>query len=267
MKDSDPRPMPPEVARAYRDPLELGELFATDVFTDQDRFAVRDELLRRLVTRFGNAELPSGSKFATVTQRVARLKKNPWKSIDLLMSVPEYGGMDEVKLELAHIMQPYWAKWWDGFEWIEIDFGSIRNWRDTAAIVIGDRQFRWLAAQYARYVLDADRSVRAASLKAIKAAEAYAVDPSIENRVRMQYDRSFLDGPAFEAASYYGYDAFSSGGNAAVDTVLSAVDTVLSAVSFAEPSVDVVFVYARLAALTRRLITPTLITSASRGLR
>jgi hypothetical protein len=257
--------MPPEVARAYRDPLDLDELFATDVFTEQDRFAVRDELLRRLVGKYGNAEIESGSKFSTVKQRVGRFRKNPWNGINLLMSVPEYGGKDAVKLELAHVMQPYWGKWWDGFEWIDV--GSIRNWRDTAAIVIGDRQFRWLAAQYARYVLDTDRSVRAASLKAIKAAEAYAVDPSIENRVRMQDARSFLDGPAFEAASYYGYDALSSGGNAAVDTVLSAVDAVLSAVSFAEPSVDVEFVYARLAELTRRLITPTLITSASRGLR
>jgi len=85
MKDSDPRPMPSEVARAYRDPLELGALFATEVFADTVRLAVRDELLRRLVGKYGNAEIESGSKFATVTQRVARFKKNPWKSINLLM--------------------------------------------------------------------------------------------------------------------------------------------------------------------------------------
>lgn len=109
MKDSDPRPMPAEVARAYRDPLELGELFATDVFTNETRLQVRDELLRRLLTKYGNAELPSGSKFVTVTQRVTKFKKNPWKSIELMMSVPEYGGKDAVKLELAHVMQPYWA--------------------------------------------------------------------------------------------------------------------------------------------------------------
>ena len=85
MKDSDPRPMPPEVARAYRDPLELGLLFATDVFSPKDRLAVRDELLRRLVGKYGNAEPsplpmpPSITRLVQVTRMVCFVTRwQPW---------------------------------------------------------------------------------------------------------------------------------------------------------------------------------------------
>jgi len=263
MKDSDPRPMPPEVQRAYRDPLELGELFATDVFTDEDRFAVRDELLRRLVGKYGNAEIESGARLTTVTQRVAKFRKNVWKSIDLLMSVPEYGGKESGKLELAHIMQPYWAKWWDGFEWS--DWRSISRWRDIVVIVLGDLQFRWLAAQYARSVIDLTRPPdRDVCLDAIDVAEDYAADPSAKNMARM--DAAFVavgntPSSAAAAASAAVVRYFNSSISAANAAAVAAAANAAAAASAKDD------VYSQLAALTRRLITPTLITSASRGLR
>jgi hypothetical protein len=259
MNDSDPRPMPPQVLTAYRDPLELGELFATDVFTDQDRFAVRDELLRRLVEKYGNAEIESGSKLVTVTQHVAKFKKNPWNSIDSLMSVPEYGS-ESVKLELAHIMQPYWAKWWDRFEWSRSD--SVYRWRDIAKIVLGDRQLRWLAAQYARSVIDRTRPLdRKVCLESVQSAEAYALDPSQLNwqRMRTASDAASDASDAAYADAYAASDAY-----AAYAAYAAATDAAYAAYANAAAS-DAAYV--TLAALTRRLITPTLITSASRGLR
>jgi hypothetical protein len=266
MKDSDPRPMPPEVQRAYRDPLELGELFATEVFSDKDRIAVRDELLRRFVGKYGNAEIESGARLTTATQRVARFKKNTWKSIDLLMSMPEYGGKESVMLELAHVMQPHWTEWWDIFEWSNWD--SIARWQSIAMIVLGDRQFRWLAAQHARAAIDLARPQnRRVCLEAIEAAEVCALDPSKLNAARMSAARKSVaradDAYAADAAAYAAYaaaayaaDAYAYAANAA-DAAAAAYDAAYSDAAAA----------ARLAALTRRLITPTLITSASRGLR
>jgi len=262
--------MPSEVARAYRDPLELGVLFATEVFTDQDRFAVRDELLRRLVGKYGNAEIESGSKLATITQRVAKFKKNPWKSIDLLMSVPEYGGKESVKRELAHVMQPYWSKWWDSFMWR--DWESISKWNRIADIVLGSGQLRWAAAQYARAVIDLVRQKdRQAALAAIEAAERFAADESSDNARRMAEevgkayylaDQSFnspSEGAAIGAAIMSGsMSAFVPG--YAVFAANTALSTAWNRLAYYEP-------YARLMSLTRQLIIPTLITTASRGLR
>ena len=248
--------MPPEVARAYRDPLRLDELFATDVFTDEDRFAVRDELLRRLVGKYGNAEIESGARLTTVTQRVARFKKNPWKSIDLLMSVPEYGGKESVKLELAHIMQPYWAKWWNDFQWL--DWDSVLN---IEHIVLGDRQLRWLAAQYARSVVDlADPRNRGKYINAVELAEKSSVDPTSVNYSIMNAAREEVYAAA-EEARRYGIDDYAA---EAMPYVLS-YDPLDAAYYTAIYSSTATL--ERVVSITKQLITPTLITSASRGLR
>jgi hypothetical protein len=54
--------MPPEVQRAYRDPLKLTELLDSHAYSESDRLFVRDELLRALVSRFGEVEVFVGDK-------------------------------------------------------------------------------------------------------------------------------------------------------------------------------------------------------------
>jgi len=253
MNDSDPRPMPPQVLAAYRDPLDLGELFATNVVPSKYRLAVRDELLRRLVTKYGDAEIKSGSRFVSVARRVKRLD-DPWESIELLMSIPEYGGEEIVKLELAHTMQPYWARWWTLFEWKNWD--DIHVWRNTARVVLGDRQLRWLAAQYARSVFSrTPQKDYYVCREAIESAEAYAADPSDDNLDRMEAARLSAFVTIREAYVAGAYVVASSAQIAFGDALYFA------SAYHSAPSYDLT------AALTRKLITPTLITSASRGLR
>jgi hypothetical protein len=271
MNDNEPRPMPPEVLRAYRDPLDLAKLLATDVFTDESRLEVRDELLRRLITKYGSAEIEFGPRLLTVTQGVAKFRNNPWKGIDLLRSVPEYGD-DVVMDELAHIMQPYWAKWWEWFRWS--DWASLRRWRNIAIIVLGNRQFRWLAAQYARSVVDlAGEQNRRACVDAIEIVEAYALDPSDKNKAKMEVARAVADAARAAVAADAGSAAMADG-SSAVNAVRAATRTGIPDAAYslydaayyaAKASGD--SQYKQFVAITRRLITPTLITSASRGLR
>ena len=274
MKDSDPRPMPPEVQRAYRRPLELGRLFATDVFSPKDRLAVRRELIGRLVARHGNAEVESPFGFVSVPQRAAELER-PWKGIDLLMSVPEYGGKDAVKLELAHVMQPYWSKWWDRFDWA--DWQSISRWKDTVAIVLGDRQLLWLSAQYARSVIwIADPESRDTLVAAFESIEDYStsnssgdldrmLEMSREARMCAEVAEGVAAYDAAYSASWASSDAASeeSAAHAAYSAAAAASNAVVANRYVAATSTQL----AQLASLTKRLITPTLVTSASRGLR
>lgn len=61
MKDSDPRPMPPEVQTAHGGPADLVGLLKTDIYSDADRVAVRDELLRILIDRHGDPRVQIGN--------------------------------------------------------------------------------------------------------------------------------------------------------------------------------------------------------------
>jgi len=270
MLDSDPRPMPPQVLAAYQDPLDLAGLLASSVFTDKERFAVRDELLKRLIVKHGSVdvEIGKGHKLMPIRKRVAQFKKNVWSSIELLLSVEEYGERDSVLLELAKAMQPYWYRWWESFEWRSCK--DVQLCFETASTVLGRRQMSWLAAQYARSVVGYVRaSDRVVILDAIVAVETWAITPSAENQKRAKE----LDYPVARIAGYSsgGYSAayaasfavrsISGDGHPYVDYVAYAADAAARAkavVSGYDAGIS------GIASLTRRLITPTIITKASR---
>lgn len=292
MNDSDPRPMPPEVQRAYRDPLKLDELFATDVFTNETRLQVRDELLRRLVSKHGNVEVEIGRNLVPMADAVSRFM-NPWYGIDELMSAHEYGGTEAVAIDLAHIMQPHWSAWWDAFDWGERYL--ITRWVNIARIVLGERQFRLLSAQYGRSVIDlAPPQDREVCIKAIEASEEYSRVPSGRNGNALSIAGrsasyaagaaaavSNRDGSVAGAASLAAYYAVSSiaaatagadapsWSNPAAGAAASAASNAANAMNVASRVTAGVRLTASpsLAELTKQLITPTLITSASRGLR
>ena len=280
MNDSDPRPMPPQVLAAYRDPLDLSALFASEVFSASDRIKIRDELLDELIDAYGSVELPRGASYVSVRDRLSPLKKNVWKSIDILSSIEEYGGKDAVMARLARLMEPNWIRWWRDGDSMPME------WDDVIILVLGDRQLRWMSCQCARDCIDnTSPNDRSAVLTAIQSAEAFCIDPSEAKRSAMKsarYDAWLA------AASYsrpYRYPIGTRGysmGEAAFAAVRSSEASIslfstigLSARSKAsarrrsknERRAMIVEEEQRLMSLARSLITPTLITHASRGLR
>jgi len=270
MKDFDPRPMPPTVLAAYRDTLNLTELLASSVFTDSERFAVRDELLDRLVRKHGNVEVEigKGTRTLPIRKRVAQFRKSVWGSIEVMIAAEELGGREAVMLELASVMQPYWLRWWETMDWS--DYDSMQDSMRSLDDVLGSRQLTWLSAQYARSVIDiASASEREFYIDAISAAEAWAIVPSRENRERARLaaaiaaevasDAYNADFPAVDAARCSFVHYASSGAFRAAEN---------SARFYAAAyATDTYVARSRLCELTKRLITPTLITHASRGIR
>ena len=291
MNDSDPRPMPPVVARAYRDPLNLTDLLESEVFPPRERLAVRDELLERLIRKHGNVEVEigKGTRTLPIRKRVAQFRKSVWGSIEVIFAAEELGGREAVMLELATVMQPHWLRWWDKMGWDSYD--SLREFTKISASVLGSRQLTWLAAQYARSVIElTSGSARQASLAAISAAEALAIVPSEENRKRASRaadaaddtsdagDLTYAAYNATLAAAQAAYSAFfansakaaNANANATSDAAYSAVSAAAAAAAATAGVGRGQFVGAannRLSELTKRLITPTMITHASRGLR
>lgn len=279
MKDSDPRPMPLEVQRAYREPIDLQGLLAwaassmpmaARVYGWEDRLVVRGALLESLLARHGDAWIAVGSR----EERVSTLVKSygarasaVTKAIELLLDVPDYGGREETLPLLAQAMQPGWAAWWSSFAWN--DFVDVTTWRQASTYVLGSRQLSWLAAQYARTAIESltweDREV---CLRAIEAAEAWAQVPSKSNRqatidladIVDVTPGAYADVRAATAATYAA-DAARDAANADARYAASAAANATSPKAPLLPEA-----YARLASLTKRLITPTLVTSASRGL-
>jgi|JI10StandDraft_1071094.scaffolds.fasta_scaffold01000_4 hypothetical protein len=279
MNDSDPRPMPPQVLAAYRDPLNLTDLLASEVFTDGERWSVRDELLERLVRKHGNVEVEigKGTRTLPIRKRVAQFRKSVWGSIEVMVSAEELGGGEAVMLELATVMQPYWLRWWEAMDWS--GYGSMRDSIRIADHVLGRRQLAWLAAQYARSVVGIS-SERQFSIDAISAAEAWAIVPSEENHERAEraYNAAYgaarrTDTAAYADADESAYDAAYAAAYAdaaAVYAVYAADSAVYAVCVAAAPAVYAAArtaARARLCELTKQLITPTLVTHASGALR
>ena len=61
MKDFDPRPMPPQILSAYRDPLILEGLLESYAFEGSVEAVVRS-FLSSLVENHGNVEIAVGNK-------------------------------------------------------------------------------------------------------------------------------------------------------------------------------------------------------------
>lgn len=253
MQDTDPRPMPIEVQSAYRDPIDLLGLLKTDVYSPADRIAVRDALLSSLLATYGDAWVEVGSKEVRVTTHVKAFRKNIVDGVEMLLDVPDYRGREETLPLLAQAMEPRWAEWWRSFQWKkQLD---LIPWRDATKHVLGQRQFAWLAAQYARASIDrirfdAENFLELAKyLHAIRATENWARVPSAHNL------RAALEAKSETAlAAYY---AASVAADSADDAAFNAVGA----------AYDAAYAGAFLVNITRRLITPTLVTSAFVGAR
>lgn len=189
MNDSDPRPMPPQVLAAYRDPINLSSLFECGLLTYNEQDKVRDDLLRLLVARHGNVYVDVKNKTYSIRARVAHFaRSSAWVGIDAMMQVQEYGGKEGVARALAEVMQPFWNRWWDNMVVAHESTTSSTSFVDCASSVLGHRQLRWLSAQYARHALpivDKQKDLDAC-VAAIGAAEEYADNPSGKTLAEME---------------------------------------------------------------------------------
>ena len=273
--------MPIEVQSAYRDPIDLLGLLATDVYSPADRIAVRDALLSSLLARYGDAWVEVGGKEVRVTTHVKSFRKNIVGAVKMLLDVPDYRGREETLPLLAQAMEPKWAEWWNTFKWTRKS--DIIAWRDVTKHVLGDRQFAWLAAQYARSVIDLARPQdRDVCLRAIAAAEALARVPSKQHRQAAESAEAAADA-AIEAILDVGFDVSDAISIAAAGDAIEAAAAAAraffgGAAGDAARAIEAAARAARnanarddaanaLAVLTRRLITPTLVTGAVRGAR
>ena len=199
MNDSDPRPMPPEVQRAYRDPLELANLLASHAYRNEDRLEIRDRLLNELVRRFGEVEVFVGDKGKTqkVSSRVRSFKTNWVAAIEFMLDVEGFGGKETTLPILARLMEPRWQAWWETFKQRESipSRGVHWTWSEVAVWVLGERQIRWVAAQLARerlpFATQADVEV---VLPEIETVEAYCVRPTDRANERMLEEHEALGG-------------------------------------------------------------------------
>lgn len=260
MRDSDPRPMPDVVKTAYYQPMDLCWTLGSSVYRAAEQKLVRDALLEALIRDKGNVHFPHGPKQTrTITQR-ALAHKSPMESVKFILSVPDYGGEEQTLPYLARVMEPRWQSWWSSFSWSSSD--SISSWGDSTRGVLGHRQYVWLAAQYARVAIgNISRRQSYAYMKAIDAAEMFALDPSVIARGRA------LDAVGYFQLTDASYFAATSvladplAGNAF--TTLTPADSACAAAYRAIE--DIVnaeqrqSIYARLCELTRQMITPSLL--------
>ena len=287
MKDSDPRTMPLHVLAAYKDRLNLKELLDSDAFTDRARIAVFDDVVERLIEKHGSVELRVGKRTLPIRDRMKDLGTRFDQRLETLIGIEDYGGVGQVLLELAQSMQPHWFAWWNSFA--PMSDADVVSFVKTCMHVLGQRQFAWIAAQYGRYVL---RFVApgdmAFSERCIDAAERWAIDPSDINRKEAVRARNETDAWThyeipFSSRTIDGYlpQMFSAPARVAAAEVMThpyfvsdaaaglvyAFQKNSSFVLYPSSRVAISGAYKTLADLTKRLITPTLVTSASRGLR
>lgn len=268
VKETDFREMPPQVLAAYEEPLELDKLLDSGVFTDSDRLRVRQELLDRLVKKNGNVEIEVGGRLMPVKTRVAQFRKDFWKSMDIIRGVEEFGGKEGFMTHLALVMDPYWQKWWADYYYS--DSLPMSGWVNAVSCVLGARQLLWIAAQSTRRVLDlvSDRSSRV-RLDAVRLAESYAIKP---------FDARAASAEAIRIYSLI-FDSFNDAETASGRVDRSASRTALAVLEFATVNKKIgtqtcAFAIVRsmqaygspkyVNYLIKTLITPTLITSASR---
>lgn len=176
MNDSDPRTMPPVVARAYQDPIDYVKILHTPTL-----LARREEVLvatmRRLVDRYGDVWISRRGIEAPVSVFVLD-GFDMGTVLSVLFKVQEYG-RDNVSSALAESMQPIWADRWES-----MDGGSMSRNLSDASYFVSDRQIVWIGAQCARSVLDSvSPGIRTRCLDAIEAAERWCIDPTPRNAV------------------------------------------------------------------------------------
>ena len=272
--------MPPQVLAAYKDPLMLSDLFGSVAFSPSDRLSIRENLLDELIDEYGSAEVPWGSKYTTIRRRMLPMKKQLWRSIEIMANVPDYGGRDAVLFRLARLMEPQWIRWWSS------DQPDVTKWYYTIDSVLGERQMRWICCACARSCVDmAPPDYKDLALKAIESSEAFASNPSERRLDAMEkageeawsaavgYCRpyrysagtgEFAAGRALLAASH---SCFSRGSPSPREVIISASSANAGRLRGKNRSKFVFEDQTRLMRVVSTLLTPTLITSASGELR
>lgn len=198
MRESDPRPMPEQIRRAYAERTQLAHLLNSKIFRPSDRVDIRDALLEQLTRDHGVAETVPRSatpwsvyaskdpdrkkperkttrKLVTLEERVMPMK-DVMRAINIILHADDYGGPETTLPYLARLMEPYWQRWWILTEWSNRN--DVANWAYTTDALLGVRQYTWIAAQCARFCSDKiPQSFRAEQLILIRDAELWAESP------------------------------------------------------------------------------------------
>lgn len=283
--------MPLEVQRAYRDPIDLRGLLASDVYRDVNRPGVYsdayrrevlDALARALIARYGDVwiKINAAGQAVSVRMYVSRME-NVYDAIQFLRGIDAYGRERGVDAMLAYVMQDRLRSWWSSFEWTWKK--DISDWLEIVLRFAGHRQIVWIAAQSARTVIDEVlQTDREACLRAIEAAERWAVSPS-EANLKLSADagqEAYSRGmDALHDAKSWRGEASITNAHAALSTsdvatgaadhgfaesnfINSITDAIYNAVG-SDYDMDPMSRFARYAGLARSLLTPTLVTSDS----
>jgi hypothetical protein len=244
--------MPPVVKAAYRNPIDLLGLLKSKAYSADDRRQVRDSLLDALTRDFGVVHLPHGDRQTRTIAQRSKSFKDTLRSIDLILSVEDYGGKDQTLSYLAEAMENRWQEWWQSVSWKTVD--DTYAWRDISANVLGRRQTVWLAAQYARSVIDLTAN-RSAAVQAIEAAESWSVSPTEDNR-KQAYVASYIafSSVVYDPSTAY-YASYSAGQAASIaaDSACYFANAAYYPLSAAPENAS------RLCELTKQLITPSLV--------
>jgi hypothetical protein len=174
MNDSDPRPMPPQVSRAYHSPIDYASVLRS--FRRSMYMGRKRDVLQSAVQIL---EKKHGKVWVWRDEQEVLLSDLIRDGIDteaiqlLLYEITEYG-YDDISSAIAASMQPLWAERWESMS--GSNMGRIFF---DASRFIGDRQFVWIAAQCARSVIDYPlQGIRRVALRAIEAAEQWCVSPT-----------------------------------------------------------------------------------------
>lgn len=180
MKDTDPRPMPPSVQAAYKQPIDLIKLLRTHLYNGGDREAVRDAMLRLLLEKHGEIWIPMPMRSGDVPLSEWAMRGPAMYGIDMILSLEDLGGPEATMPVLARVMQPGWIERWKAMEWL--NSRDVEDWIKVSSNILGRRQFMWLSAQYARSVaghadMPLTSNARRTCLRSLDATEAYAKSP------------------------------------------------------------------------------------------
>lgn len=297
------RSMPASISGSYRDPLNLLHLYSSPCMSGMDQLNILREFFASLVRRFSDVEVFVGrqGKVKKLSSLVSRWISSSrlLHAMEYLVDLEEFGGRDETLPMLAEVMQPYWLETWrialssayDGF-------GVPPNlnpapWMSVFGTVLGTRQLLWIVAQCARVAVShfdweqLARQQREALTDGIEYAESVAAMlPTKQAASPVLFSLSLL---LREPSLYLGEQAAVRCVSSAVDAAVEAqthlrrrdlpepedkffsdlsaavADAIRSwnfqsANGFEEQTMEIQGVF-------MNLITPTLITSASRGLR
>lgn len=266
--------MPTEIRRAYRDPIDLVGLLQSRAYNVKQAVEVRDDLMSLLINKYGDPWVSVGSKEVRVSTRVKQFKVNVASAVEMLSTVEDYGGRDGVMSALAVAMEPRWSEWWQNFEWY--DWKSVSEWRDVAWFVLGRRQFLWICAQAARSAIDtADPERRGGYLRIIEIAERFAVSQSKDVRQILIDERSInsaQSGTWAPAQANIDASIMALGryivvhnGHASMINIAHAANALAQDAKGIGRRMTRDDAFAYLADMTRKMITPTLITDAVRS--